>query len=415
MRTQAANASRRTLIALLAAALLCAPLLASPASAAPSSEAAAFPGQVTTQALPGRYIVELKPDDQPNPQQRARAAARQTASGRVDEVYQEALRGFVLDGITRQEADRLASEPFVIGVTQDQQIKLPQPQSSAKASAAGVASWGLDRIDQRGANLNRKYRTPENGPGSGAGVNVYVIDTGIYPEHTDFGGRAQIGFDAFGQDGRDCQGHGTHVAGTIAGSRYGVAKQATIHGVRVLGCQGVGTLSGVIAGVEWVTANHQKPAVANMSLGGPSVQLLDNAVKRSIQAGVTYVVAAGNESQDVRLSSPARVKSAITVGATDRSDRLADFSNTGRQVDILAPGVQISSAWIDNPNASNTLDGTSMAAPHVAGAAARYLSVHPDATPGVVAGTIDRTSTRRKITGLPQDTANELLFTTRLR
>jgi subtilisin family serine protease len=275
------------------------------------------------------------------------------------------------------------------------------------------ATWGLDRIDQREPPLNSTYTyTP-----TGAGVNVYVIDTGIATGHPEFGGRAANVYDAYGGNGNDCHGHGTHVAGTVGGATYGVAKSVSLYGVRVLDCYGSGTWSGVIAGVDWVTYYHAKPAVANMSLGGYTDLAVDQAVRNSIAAGVTYTLAAGNESTDACTRSPAGVREGITVGATDQYDARAYFSNYGDCLDLFAPGVDIMSAYVDPtpppPDdpcylqsaqrpiypceeypqpigagttgfGSTTMSGTSMAAPHVAGVAALYLQGDPGASPGRV-------------------------------
>jgi subtilisin family serine protease len=243
-------------------------------------------------------------------------------------------------------------------------------------------------------------------------VNVYVIDTGIRRTHTQFGSRAFVGFDAI-NDGRntsDCNGHGTHVAGTIGGSTYGVAKGVRLFAVRVLRCNGSGTTSGVIAGVDWVTRNRVTPAVANMSLGGGASTALDTAVRNSIAAGVTYAVAAGNANTNASGQSPARVGEAITVGATTQSDARSSFSNFGSVVDIFAPGSSILSAWYTSNSATATLSGTSMASPHVAGVAARYLESTPAATPAQVRNEIVNNATANRLSGVPSGTANRLLF-----
>jgi aqualysin 1 len=266
--------------------------------------------------------------------------------------------------------------------------------------------WGLDRIGQRNLPLNAGYSYTT----TGAGVNVYVIDTGIRRTHAQFGGRAFAGFDAFGGNTNDCNGHGTHVAGTIGGSTFGVAKGVRLFAVRVLSCSGSGSTSGVIAGVDWVTANHIDPAVANMSLGGGMSTALDTAVRNSIGAGVTYSIAAGNSDTNASNSSPARVAEAITVGATTRNDVRSSFSNFGSVVDIFAPGSSIQSAWITSDTASATLSGTSMAAPHVAGVAARFKQSNPSASPATVRNEIVNQATLNVLNGIPAGTANRLLF-----
>jgi subtilisin family serine protease len=270
------------------------------------------------------------------------------------------------------------------------------------------APWGLDRIGQRTLPLNGAYSYTT----TGSGVNVYIIDTGIRRTHTQFGGRAVIGFDAIG-DGRntnDCHGHGTHVAGIVGASTYGVAKAVRLFAVRVLSCSGSGSNSGVIAGVNWVTQNHIDPAVANMSLGGGISTALDNAVRNSIAAGVTYSIAAGNSNTNAANSSPARVAEAITVGSSTRTDTRSSFSNFGSVVDIFAPGSSILSTWRTSDTATATLSGTSMAAPHVAGVAARFLQSNRTASPAAVRNEIVAQATLNRLTGIPSGTANRLLF-----
>jgi subtilisin family serine protease len=268
--------------------------------------------------------------------------------------------------------------------------------------------WGLDRIGQRNLPLNQTYSYTTNG----TGVNVYIIDTGIRRTHQQFAGRAFVGFDAIGdgQNTNDCNGHGTHVSGTVGGSTFGVAKNVHLFAVRVLNCNGSGTTSGVIAGVDWVTTNHISPAVANMSLGGGASTALDNAVINSINSGVTYAIAAGNSNTNAANSSPARVGAAITVGATTMTDARSSFSNFGSVVDIFAPGSSILSSFNTSDTATATLSGTSMATPHVAGVAARVLQGNPGFTPAQVRNEIVNTATLNHLSGIPAGTANRLLF-----
>jgi subtilisin family serine protease len=325
----------------------------------------------------------------------------QEFDGDVEHRYSAAVRGFSVR-MTERQARRLSRDSRVSYVQQNHVYR-------ASATQANPPSYGLDRIDQRSLPLNNAYTATT----TAANVTAYVIDTGIRTTHQDFGGRASSGIDTVDNDNdaTDCNGHGTHVAATIAGTKFGVAKGAKVVGVRVLDCAGEGSDASVIAGIDWVTRNAVKPAVANMSLGGELNDALDRAIRSSISSGVTYSVAAGNENADACTSSPARVGEAITVGATDQKDARADFSNFGRCVDVFAPGFQIQSASNLSDIATATLSGTSMATPHVTGAAALFLSANPNATPLQVHNALVAKSTLGKVGNAGLLSPNRLLFT----
>ncbi|HSB08265.1 MAG TPA: S8 family peptidase [Blastocatellia bacterium] len=355
-------------------------------------------------SIPGRYIVVLDVDAAGKSGDLF-TAARMTSNlaaeygGVPDNIYAFAINGFSAE-MSEEQAMRLSSDPRVKYVEEDSLMSANVSQSNPP--------WGLDRIGQRDLPLNQVYSYTT----TGAGVNVYIIDTGIRRTHTQFGGRAFVGFDAVGdgQNTNDCNGHGTHVSGTVGGSTYGVAKGVRLFAVRVLNCSGSGTNSGVIAGVDWVTANHISPAVANMSLGGGASTALDTAVQNSIASGVTYAVAAGNSNTNASNSSPARVPEAITVGSSTINDARSSFSNFGSVVDIFAPGSSILSSWNTSDTATATLSGTSMATPHVAGVAARFLQSNPGASPASVRNEIVNQATLNHLSGIPSGTANRLLF-----
>ncbi len=316
-------------------------------------------------------------------------SAKSSSNAEVRSTYGHALSGFSATNVTEAEAEALAAHPDVAFVEQDQTVHAVDTQTNAP--------WGLDRVDQRsGRDGDYTYNA------TGSGVNAYILDTGINTSHNDFGGRAVAAFDAFndGQNGQDCNGHGTHVAGTVGGSTYGIAKASTLYAVRVLDCSGGGTMSGVVDGVDWVAANHQPPAVANMSLGGGASTALDNAVSNAVSDGILVVAAAGNENTDACTKSPARVSSALTVGSTTSSDQRSSFSNYGSCVDIWAPGSDIPSAWYTSNTAVNTISGTSMAAPHAAGVAALYLQSNSSASPSDVFSGLTNTATSGALSGI---------------
>jgi len=355
----------------------------------------------TENSVADSYIVVLK-DNVKSAAVSAQASSLASEYGaQVSRTYSTALQGFAIHA-SEAQAKQLAADDAVEFVQQNQKFSVADTQ-------ANPPSWGLDRIDQADLPLDSSYTYSTKADN----VTAFVIDTGVRATHTTFEGRVSGGFDAIDgdDDPDDGYGHGTHVAGTIGGAEYGVAKGVHIVPVRVLDNNGSGTTEQVVAGIDWVAANHSGPSVANMSLGGGADDVLDAATQGAIASGVTFAVAAGNSAADASTFSPARVAEAITVAASDIDDGQAYFSNFGSIVDIYAPGVDITSAWNDSDTGTDTISGTSMATPHVAGAAALYLSANPDATPADVAAALTGAASPDKITNPSAGTPNLLLYT----
>jgi serine protease len=377
--------------------------------------AAALPGLVDAAELrtarepvKGQYIVVLKREFVRGPGEVSRnpdvttlaAEMANTYGVAVSMAYEHALQGFVASNVAEKQLEKLASDPRIDYIEEDGVMRVNATQTGA--------TWGLDRVDQRDLPLNSTYVYDS----TASNVRAYIIDTGILSTHADFGGRVGSGYTAI-SDGRgstDCNGHGTHVAGTVGGATWGVAKGVTLIPVRVLGCNGSGTNSGVIAGIDWVTANHVKPAVANMSLGGGASAAVDTAVNNAVSAGVFVAVAAGNDNANACNYSPARAASAMTVGSTTSTDARSSFSNFGTCLDIFAPGSSITSAWYTSTTATNTISGTSMASPHVAGVGALYLANNPSASPSAVTTALVNNSTANKVTSPGTGSPNRLLY-----
>jgi subtilisin family serine protease len=396
--------------AVFSATIVATGLMATPAQSAPERAVIAH-----------QYIVTLDPALLPAPLAKlglndlVDSTLVLVGGGKVLQRYGTALTGFAAV-LSPNQAEALAKLPFVKTVEADQQMRAVATQTGAV--------WGIDRIDQRNLPLDGQYIYRDQ---AGAGVHVYVVDTGLNASHSEFTGRVGtgrnfapnsdgvLGLGLFGgstdaSNTTDCNGHGTHVSGTAVGTTYGVAKKATIHSVRVLGCNGSGSNSNVIAGIDWVAANAVKPAVANMSLGGGNSDTLDTAVKNAIAKGIAFAVAAGNDSANACTGSPNKVPEAITVGATDKTDTMASYSNYGSCVDLFAPGSDVVSANYANNTGSTTLSGTSMASPHVAGAVAILLGQTPAATPAQLVATLTGKASSGKLKSLGANSPSLLLY-----
>jgi subtilisin family serine protease len=375
----------------LAAALLLPLALTGPAAAASAAPGAAPPAAAALadrgRPIPGHYVVTLRDGAEP------RGVARRHAA-EPRHVYTSALNGFAAELNPGQ----------LRAVQNDRDVVAVEPDAVVVADATqGSAPYALDRIDQRSLPLSRSYTYGT----TASSVTAYVIDTGIATSHPEFGGRASNVFDAFGGNGQDCNGHGTHVAGSIGAASYGVAKSVRLRGLRVLNCSGSGATSGIIAAVDWLRANHVKPAVANLSLGGGYSSSLNTATTNLAQAGVFVAVAAGNENQNACNVSPASASGVVTVAASGSNDARASFSNFGSCVNVYAPGVGVTSTWLNG--GTSTISGTSMASPHVAGVAALYKA-YGDAATGTVNAWIVDNATKGVIGANRRGTPNRLLF-----
>ena len=395
------HALKKSSVFRLMALSLCAAAVAMSSTAALAQTAAAVASHPFAQSKPvaGRYIVVFK-QSVANPAAEA-ANVMRGLGGQVIHTYSSALKGFAAT-LPDAALQSLRNNPNVDYVEQDQTVALNQvsPQNSA--------TWGLDRIDQADRPLNLQYYFNY----TGAGVNAFIIDTGIRADHAEFTGRVRAGYNVVADTNgtNDCNGHGTHVSGTVGGTTWGVAKGVSLIPVRVLDCTGSGSYSGVIAGIDWVAASSLRPAVANMSLGGSASASVNAAVAGAVSKGVTMVVAAGNSNADACNYSPSAEPSAITVGATDSGDVRASYSNYGSCVDIFAPGSSITSAWNSSSTATNTISGTSMASPHVAGVAALVLAANPTASPTAVAAFLSANATANRLTSLGTASPNLLVY-----
>ncbi|WP_369373721.1 S8 family peptidase [Streptomyces sp. cg36] len=367
------------------------------------SAPSAPPAQVRriADAIADQYIVVLKDTAAPGGTPAAVARLARTHGGTVSHTYGTVLHGYAAR-MTDRQARATAADPAVAYVEQDARQRV-------SATQGNPPSWGLDRIDQRSLPLDKSYTYP----GTASNVTAYLVDSGLRTTHAQFQGRASIGVDEVGdgRGGQDCLGHGTHVAGTVGGKDYGVAKGVKLVAVRVTDCHDSASTSAIIAAADWITAHAVKPAVVNMSINSTSViSSEDTAIKKSIAAGITWVVSSGNKNTDACHNSPGDIAAAVVVNNADSGDRRRSDSDYGSCTDLFAPGTAIDSAWNGSDTATKQLTGTSMAAPHVTGAAALWLSAHPDAPPADVAKHLTDTATPNKISGAGSGTPNRLLY-----
>ncbi|WP_144875392.1 S8 family peptidase [Microbacterium sp. 1.5R] len=388
-----------------AAALTCLALVLTPSFASADDDEPVIVGADSESAVDGEYLVVLKPQSALGAADDIAAALTDAVGGDIRAVFNTALDGYSAT-LTEAEALAIAADDRVDHVEQAQRVY-------AIAEQVNPPSWGTDRVDQRTLPLDGRYRYPDS---AGAGANVYIVDSGIRLTHSEFSGRIRPGYDAVtaGGNANDCNGHGTHVAGTAVGTSYGVAKKATVYPVRVLDCNGESLSTTILEGIEWVAENAVRPAVVNYSVGcrrACSIPAVDEAVKRLVASGITWVSAAGNANEDACRFSPQLVPETITVGNTTRTDGKAPTSNWGSCLDVWAPGTEITSSWFTSDTAAASVTGTSMASPHVAGAAALVLGATPSATPAQVHAAIVDNSTSGRITGLDASSPNRLLYT----